>query len=490
MPIDGVVSGAVDWALTYAVHSSLLLGLAALVSMAWIRSDVWRETLWRAALLGPVVTATIALALPFSPLAGRFERAGRARGPDAAAVLDQTPPPAGTDRDRNMRTEPQPGRLVSALGAGDWDTPLVLFWAGGALLALGVLGYRNIVMYRHLRGREPMRDGPLVEMLAELRRNAGVWRPVRLGVADACPTPIVLGRSEICVPPRFLDELGRREQRAALAHELAHIRRRDPIWQFGTGLLNALLFFQPLNVVARLRLRESAENLCDDWAVWHTGSSIALSRCLAEIAAWASADPPRHLQGTPAMAEGGSPLVDRIRRIADGARSRPERRAPSLALALMALALTAWAAPAAERVTSMPSATTSTANQDRRAHVELLESVAMQGATSRERQEATAELSDVPDGVAGEALARIVRRATDSAVRAEAAQQLDEFPNDEVVAVLLEVVREDTVAAVRMNAIDVLDDFPLESARGALRRLAVEHPLTEVRRAALSALSD
>lgn len=40
----GIVGNVLGWLLTYAVHSTILLGGAALVTGRLIRTDAWRET--------------------------------------------------------------------------------------------------------------------------------------------------------------------------------------------------------------------------------------------------------------------------------------------------------------------------------------------------------------------------------------------------------------------------------------------------------------
>ncbi|HLM66102.1 MAG TPA: hypothetical protein VK358_01180, partial [Longimicrobium sp.] len=47
------------WLLTYALHSTVLLCAAALLTARWVRGEAWRETLWKAALLGGIVTASV-----------------------------------------------------------------------------------------------------------------------------------------------------------------------------------------------------------------------------------------------------------------------------------------------------------------------------------------------------------------------------------------------------------------------------------------------
>ena len=59
------------WLLTYALHSTLLLGLAWALGRWVVRAHAAREVLWKAALLGGLLTATVQVAAGFEPLAGR-----------------------------------------------------------------------------------------------------------------------------------------------------------------------------------------------------------------------------------------------------------------------------------------------------------------------------------------------------------------------------------------------------------------------------------
>ncbi len=498
-----VAPAAVGWALTYVLHSTLLLGLAALVTHRLVRSDAWREILWRGALLGSVLTATLATSLPSPASAWRLEVPGleaRTSGVAGGAIETAPSPAAGQEASESSQSAaPGPGGSPGAVpGPADadvgWSGPALVVWAGGAAVLLALLLLRNVTLFRRLRERQRLAKGPLPGMLEELRRHAGQWRPVRLTVSPACSTPLVLGASEICVPPRFLEGLDEGAQRAALAHELAHIRRRDPQWQLATGALSALLFFQPLNHLACLRLREASEHLCDDWTVRQTGSPLHLGRCLTEIASWTSPGPPLRLEGTPAMAEGGSPLLHRIRRIASGVPAAPEVRLwPTLVVAAV-LVVTVTAAPVvagtrpAEGHRADPIAQAATG--DTLETIRLLEELAMGDPSPIVREEAAAELSDFDHPEAAAALMRLLRRASDPEVRSTAAAQLDEFPTDEVVAALLGAAFEDSVADVRENALYTLEDFSMPSAGAALRRVAREHSLPEMRSAALHALAD
>ncbi|MGH9160023.1 MAG: M56 family metallopeptidase [Vicinamibacteraceae bacterium] len=387
--IDGdVVASVLGWLLTYAVHSTILLAGAALATAWLIRSDAWRETVWRAAFVGALATATLQSGFGLRPLAGEWrialaESAGpgspahrtsgaprRSNAPRAAAETDVTsrqPSRATVSNSAStvakvMRVEstgdvgssvagaPEARRAGEATSAGSrprgarvadlpqaqqvhvpadpagttnrsrasapgWPGVILALWAAGALLLVARLAYGQLRLHWLLRDRRPVTAGNVLAVLASLRRNAGVWRPIELTRSLVCPGPIALGTSEICVPERFPQDLDSDQQRSALAHELAHLARRDPIWRLLTGLVEAVFFFQPLNRLARLRLREASENLSDDWAVRQTGSALALARCLVEVASWVGRGRNPVSSGTMAMAEGGSPLLLRVERL-------------------------------------------------------------------------------------------------------------------------------------------------------------------------------
>jgi hypothetical protein len=162
-------------------------------------------------------------------------------------------------------------------------------------------------------------------------------------MSPACPTPVVLNRREICVPVRFVDDLRPDQQRAALAHELAHVARHDPLWQRLAAVMSAALFFQPLNRLARVRLRECAEFLCDDWAARQTGEPMGLASCLTEVAGWiGSATVPR---ATLAMSEGGASLLQRIERLTSWSMRSRSAAAPRVMSMLSVLGGVTFVAP-------------------------------------------------------------------------------------------------------------------------------------------------
>ncbi|MBZ5711040.1 M56 family metallopeptidase [Nannocystis pusilla] len=203
---------------------------------------------------------------------------------------------------------------VQEAGAAVWL--LAGLFLLGATASLGRLGATAVRLRRGLRGRTPLRQGPLRERLARLLTHARVPQDsVRLTMSERVGSPIALASREIVVPAR-VHALAPRQQEAMLAHELAHVLRRDPAWQVLASVLEAVLFFQPLNRVARRGMQEAAEELCDDWAVRHTGSGLHLARCLTEVAGWPGRSDMSHDFASP-MAGKSSLLVRRVQRLLD-----------------------------------------------------------------------------------------------------------------------------------------------------------------------------
>jgi len=351
---------ALAWLLTYALHSTLLLGAAWLVnSRGWIRSVRVKEILWRTALLGGLFSASVQTAMEVEPFGGLFvlqEVAGNTmvdRAPiDREGVIEDTRwgSISGPVANSFVRSATSPGTAGGALAGTTsagyvWTEWALLGWAIGGVALLCLLALASRRLRLRLAGRRPLPRGPLTERLERLRVGAGLRRRVRLSVSEHLTAPVALGtlRPEICLPPRALDSLSGELQESMLAHELAHIRRFDPFWLELGRTLETLFFFQPLNRLAGRRLAECAEFLCDEWAVEQTGDPLNLARCLTEVAHWLVGDP-RPLRVC-AMTGLRSPLGERVERILD--EDRPADRTPGWLppLSVGLLAATAMLAP-------------------------------------------------------------------------------------------------------------------------------------------------
>lgn len=353
------------WLATYLLHSTLLLG-GALVATRLLRSPAAREVLWKGALLGGLVTATLHGALGtgagLAPIDLPLE--GPAGRPITLQLPGERSPGGSRDGLRTAALEPvaQPPapELLPTAQSGDparnpllWRLPWRLPWAGllaAAWMGLAALRLTGLALAhgrvrRSIRGRRVV-DGALLDPLLHwARERLGPWTgAVRVTASPALASPVALGRREVCLPQRALRELDAGELEAMLAHELAHLERRDPAWFLLAHVIERALCLQPLNAVVRRRLQADAELCCDDWAARRLAAPDQLARCLARVADWMEQRPaPALLAG---MAHGPSALVARVERLLG---PRPRRRRGTVAAALVAviaaLPVLAWAGP-------------------------------------------------------------------------------------------------------------------------------------------------
>ena len=214
-----------------------------------------------------------------------------------------------------------PGLPAPAGGPVPW---VVLVWAATSAVAAFRLAHGWIHVRRAAGRRRVMSSGPLRRQLDGVLESAGATRRITLSCSRGLAVPRAIGTREICVPVRVLRDLSPAEQRALLAHEAAHVLRRDTAWLFVAALLQTLAWWQPLTRLAVARLRRSMELCCDDWASSRIPDRMALAECLVKVGEWSV---PALGGFTPvALAMRGSAFRERVERLIDA--ERPEDGAP------------------------------------------------------------------------------------------------------------------------------------------------------------------
>lgn len=363
--------GLASWAMllaaaflaTAAIQATLALCAARLLAgfyRAWPAARL--ERLWRTALLAGPIGAALVLAAGVVPFAGRFDWVASEHGLAAQNTHPTAYSPAAVPSPalgyapalalRSTQAPPEAAPVVSAaveVPADAAPTPLLVaglffaLWALGAGVALVRLVRARRALRRALAPRRPLCLGPAARTLARLAPT----RTPRLSLSPDLAAPIAFGwrRPEICLGERALKELEPAELEAALAHELAHLERRDPLWlAVGHGVA-VLLWFHPLVHRARRELARLAEIGADGRAARATGRPLALASALARVARLVAEPGARPLPAVHAMAARGGLLHERVERLLDGRASSPPTRPQNerllLALGAAAVALAA-----------------------------------------------------------------------------------------------------------------------------------------------------
>ena len=156
-------------------------------------------------------------------------------------------------------------------------------------------------------------DASLRQMVERLRGDLGVTRPVCVLVSRLADVPMVFGwrHATILLPARASHDLNTTQLTAVLAHELAHVRRRDYAANLVQVAADVILWFHPAARWLSRRVRIEREYCCDDVAVGVAGDPQDYARALATL------EDARHDCSlvVAAVAATSGTLLDRIQRI-------------------------------------------------------------------------------------------------------------------------------------------------------------------------------
>ena len=183
-------------------------------------------------------------------------------------------------------------------------------WLGGVAIGLG-FRVREWRRMRRLRTQGWLDAGDRVrDIAAELRPRLGIGDAAQILASSIATAPMVVGWRQpiVLLPARSLEELDDRGLRAVLAHELAHVRRRDYPANLAQRAADTLLFHHPAARWLSARARIEREYCCDDVALAVAGEARTYVRALATLDVLRDA----HL----GVAASSGTLLDRLQRIA------------------------------------------------------------------------------------------------------------------------------------------------------------------------------
>lgn len=282
------------FAMTYLLHSSVwILIVAFLVKAPFFQTTVLKNYLWKAALIGGLVTSiftvfygnafyTITLAesnVKEATLVGNTTE----RAP-IAALIEVDMPLAAVPL---VLAEPLAKRVVCEETVWANYLPLLLiFWLIGSLFLFFKMLGEHWLFFQKISPRVAVEDPEVIKIFQHIQQKTKLLQAIKLTQSASLDSPILIRNKEICLPEQAVLEMEVPQLEAMLAHELAHIARKDYYWTCGLALLEMFFFFQPLYRWAKSEINNSNELLCDNWAARVTGNNLALAQCLLTVATW------------------------------------------------------------------------------------------------------------------------------------------------------------------------------------------------------------
>lgn len=265
------------------VDLSLKAGLLALIAAVAVRAlperaSAARHAVWLSVLAGMLVLPGLSGVVPSLPVALPFVAETTASPPKLGGEGRPSSAVAGRDA------------VAASLGAPEatglaWEAAPIALYLTGVLLMLVRLAYGAIRRRRVLAAADPVASKLLDGVCGDLL-GRGPRRPaVDVLTSPAVRVPMCVGvlRPRILLPTGW-EEWEASKTRAVVAHEVAHLRRRDSFTALLAELNRCLYWFHPVAWRLPMRLVDEAEAACDDFAVARTGDEVRYARYLAEIA--------------------------------------------------------------------------------------------------------------------------------------------------------------------------------------------------------------
>jgi len=303
--LDGVGFRAIRMLLSVLWQSSILLAAVGILSFALRRRRAAvRRTLWVLALVAApllpligwglantgtpsaeiaVMPAYVPLTPPVVPVVEPLT-VPMPTAPMVEPVAEAPPMPA-----------PEPPELPGEISSEPQEESAKVYpWALGLLgYAAGGLFFLTLIVLGRLRLAHWARRGRLLtdqRVLTAFRaaaRRLGLRRDFTIVKSDDIHAPVAIRvfHPLVLLPKGFAGpETTDEELQAVAIHELAHIKRHDPLILTLVSLTRAVLFFHPLVWLAARRVSGLSEQCADDAVLEATHAPIPYAQMLARLA--------------------------------------------------------------------------------------------------------------------------------------------------------------------------------------------------------------
>ena len=255
--MDAFLSAVLSNAIAAALLALLVFGAGL-----WIRRPALLHGLWLLVFLKLLTPPIFKVGLGWST-------------PPATHVETPLFVPAAAERDsEGPAPAPSDGPALSARHPFwktiPWQDLVLAIWLGGSAAWILLVAVRLRRFQRLLNSAQ----GPPEWLLEEARLLAvrmGLSRVPRIRLLPGAFSPMIFafGKAvQVLLPQEALGSLPRDGVRSLLAHELAHVRRRDHWVRAIELVVSGIYWWLPVVWWARRELRRVEEQCCDAWVVW------------------------------------------------------------------------------------------------------------------------------------------------------------------------------------------------------------------------------
>jgi len=303
------------WLIDFAIQATIILVVALTVD--WLISirkrPVDSAAVWPACIVGLLVLPLLMYLMPTQVSIVQLT----SMNPPTETVFDDEPErsisnigqlESATDDQPNASTSEQVSNAAEAtIAVKSNEVPSASTRSqkssfGWLSVAFGLLGLGYLWMSFRLavsiirilslkRGASATNNEVATSVYASVLKKLEIGSALPLLKSTEIRVPLVVGvlSPQVVLPTDLLNETNPESStqllETVLMHELTHIKRHDPIWNFLLELTTVLYWFHPLAWVARRRFADLREQACDDYCIYRLGGSSDYSEALIAIAA-------------------------------------------------------------------------------------------------------------------------------------------------------------------------------------------------------------
>ncbi|MDW3651616.1 MAG: M56 family metallopeptidase [Bacteroidia bacterium] len=297
---------ALGWTLIHSLWQASLIAIAWAICRQFLkRSSAQKRYL---AAIGAIFTLLLCSMITFWQLLPEL-------------VESSLPVSAGLEAISLPTLDDIPAALISIEASESWtdffDTIapwLSLLWILGAVI-MGIRFSGGLWYVHRLRHTAitPL-DDEWQKRADTIARKLGLKRVWQLMESELVTQPLTLGHFKplVLIPVGMLSGLSPEQVEAILAHEFAHIRRADFLFNLIQSLIEILFFYHPAVWWLSREIRKERELCCDDMAVAAMGDAFTYAEALTRLQLFRHS--PQHFLTMQAKGKSGS-FTARIHRL-------------------------------------------------------------------------------------------------------------------------------------------------------------------------------
>ncbi len=161
-----------------------------------------------------------------------------------------------------------------------------LGYAGGLVVILSLMNAGRIRLGHCARKARGVSDPRVVKVFQGARKRFSIRREVALVASGRVEVPMTIGtfRPVVILPAGLAKDLSDPELEAMAIHEMAHVKRKDPLLLMVLSFVRGVLFFHPLVWVGCREVSALGESACDDAVLDASCEPVSYAEMLTRVA--------------------------------------------------------------------------------------------------------------------------------------------------------------------------------------------------------------